>query len=325
MIDFSERPLASFAAGADPQKATRDGYGEALLVLGERDPRVVVLDADLARSTRTEWWMKRFPDRFLNAGIAEQNLIGMAAGLASVGWVPFATTYAIFVARAFDQIRQSVSYAGTNVKIVGSHGGYAASFDGGSHQGLEDVALMTVLPGMTVLCPLDHADTVRAVEWAASYQGAVYLRTQKEPAPDFTGGERPVPFPAVRQWGSGEDLALVATGSRVHPSLCAAAMLESEGRRARVLGLTCLKPFPEEAVRGLAAARAVLVVEEHMMRGGLFDSVCAALRGTGTPIKAVAARDRYGETGAWHRLLEENGMDAAGIHRASCELLSRHG
>lgn len=318
MIVVSQRSLESFGQSSDHEKATRDGYGEALLELGEREPRVIVLDADLSRSTRTDWWMKRFPDRFLNVGIAEQNLIGIASGLASTGWVPFATTYAIFIARAFDQIRQSVCYAKANVKIVGSHGGYAASFDGGSHQGLEDVALMSVLPGMTVLCPLDHADTIRVVHWSAGHKGPVYIRTQKEPSPNFTTDAMELPISAVRQWGYGHDIALVSTGSRVHACLSAAAMLHHEGISARVLGVACLKPFPEEAIAALSQqVKVVLTVEEHMIRGGLFDAVCCALRGTGIRIEAVAARDRFGETGTWHQLLNENGMDAPGIYKAA--------
>lgn len=325
MINISRRPLTSFDARSDPSKPTRDGYGEALLALGERDSRIVVLDADLSRSTRTEWWMQRFPDRFMNVGIAEQNLIGMAAGMAAVGWVPFATTYAIFIARALDQIRQSVSYAKANVKIVGSHGGYAASYDGGSHQGLEDIGLMTVLPGMTVLCPLDHADTMRAVEWAAQHEGPVYIRTQKEPSPNFTSAEIALPFPSARQWGGGCDIALISTGSRVHASLIAAGRLEREGLRSQVLGVTCLKPFPRDEIAAIAHdVKLVLVVEEHMAKGGLFDLVCTAMRGIGTPIEAIAAEDRYGETGPWHRLLQKNGMDDEGIYKTATALLARY-
>lgn len=314
MIARQSRTIASFAEATEAGLATRDAYGEALLALGEEDDRIVVLDGDLSRSTRTEWWEKKFPDRFINAGIAEQNLIGMAAGLASVGFVPFATTYVIFVTRALDQIRQSVCFAGANVKIVGSHSGYAASFDGGSHQGLEDIAMLGVLPGMTVLAPLDHPDTVRAVRWAARHEGPVYIRTQKEASGVVTdGGEAEDPF-AIRQWGEGTDLALVATGSRVHAALLAAAELARDGHDVRVLGVAALKPFDETGLReAIGGARQVVTVEEHMVRGGLFDLACVALRGTAVPVHPIAAIDRFGETGSWHELLRANGLDTPGI------------
>jgi transketolase len=313
MIVPSDVPLSAFSAPPRALAATRDAFGRRLLSLGREDPRIVVLDADLSRSTRTEWWGEAFPERFFNCGIAEQNMIGVAAGLAASGLVPFAVTYAIFIGRAFDQIRQSVAFARQNVKIVASHAGYAASYDGGSHQGLEDLALMRVLPGMTVLSPMDASDAAQAVELAAAIQGPVYLRLQKEPSPLVTVDAPPLTLDRTLQWGEGRDVALVATGTRVAASLAAAAALEQEGVGVRVLGVAVLKPFDVAALRATAqAVRLLVTVEEHMAIGGLHEAVCAAVQGLGCPVLPVAA-ERFGETGSWDQLLARNGMDGPGI------------
>ncbi len=306
-------------------KATRDAYGDALIELAERDPRVLVLDADLSRSTRTEWFMKRFPDRFFNIGIAEQNMIGVAAGLAAAGFVPFATTYAIFISRCFDQIRQSVCYAEANVKIVATHAGLAASHDGGSHQGLEDVALMRALPGMTVLSPTDYNEARQAVFAAAAHPGPVYLRLQKEPVPVVTEPDAPFPIGPARLLADGRDVALVATGSLASRALAARAILAERGIGAAVVAASTLKPLDAAAICAAAArCGCVVTIEEHNRIGGLHEAVTAALGGEiRAPVVPVAMDDRFGETGEWHGLLDAFGLTETGIVAAAMKAIER--
>lgn len=306
-------------------RPTRDAYGHALIELAARDPRVVVLDADLSRSTRTDWFQARYPDRFFNLGIAEANMIGVAAGLAATGKVPFATTYAIFIGRAFDQIRQSVCYAGANVKIVATHGGLAASYDGGSHQGIEDLALMRTLPGMTVLVPADYEEAKEAVYAAAAHTGPVYIRLQKEDVPVFTTPGAPFRIGPARRLREGADVAVFATGALVAESLEAAAALGGEGIAAEVWNVSTLKPLDAAALREAAArCGCVVTAEEHSVIGGLHEAVLAALAGeVQAPVVPVAMADRFGETGPWRALLARFALDSAGIAAAAREALRR--
>lgn len=300
-------------------RATRDAYGTALIELAEREPRLLVMDSDLSRSTRTDWFMKRFPDRFLNAGIAEQNMVGIAAGLAASGFLPFVTTYAIFINRCFDQIRQAVCYAGANVKIVATHAGLAASYDGGSHQGLEDIALMRVLPGMTVLSPADYHEARQAVFTAAAHPGPVYLRLQKEPVPVVTAPDTPFVIGPARVLAEGRDVALIATGAMVARALAAAGMLAAQGIGAAVIAVATLKPFDAATIRKVVGeCGCAVTVEEHSSIGGLHEAVTAALAGkAAAPVVPVAIHDRFGETGGWHELLEAFGLTEAGIAAAA--------
>ncbi|MET8679641.1 transketolase C-terminal domain-containing protein [Streptomyces sp. NPDC004647] len=296
-------------------KATRDAYGHALLALAERDPRIAVLDSDLSRSTHTDWFRERFPDRHYNLGIAEANMIGVAAGMAMTGLVPFATTYAIFIGRAFDQIRQSVGYADSNVKIVATHGGLSASHDGGSHQGIEDLALMTAVPGMTVLSPADYHETYQALLAAAAHQGPVYLRLSKfateevtEPDEAFRIGRARV----LREAGPAPDVGLLATGVVVPEALEAADKLRADGVTACVVNVPTLKPLDRATLTEVAGRCTVLLtVEEHSVHGGLFAAVAALLAtGPHPPVHPVAMPDCYGRTGEWRDLLDEYGMTA---------------
>jgi transketolase len=313
---------ASLAARAG--RATRDAYGDALLELGEIRPDVVVLDADLSRSTKTEAFGRRFPDRFFNVGIAEQHMIGMAAGLSMAGFVPFATTYAIFIARALDQIRQAVCFGRCPVKIVATHGGLAASHDGGTHQGIEDIALMRAMPHMTVLVPADYAEARQAVLAAAVHPGPVYLRLQKEPVPDVTAAADPFVIGQARLLREGDDVAVFVTGSLVHESLRAADVLASEGVRAAVLALPTLAPLDAAAVRELAArCGCVVTVEEHLGIGGLHDAVLHAIAGDlRCPAEAVAMSG-FGTTGEWAELREKFGLDPTGIAAAARRAVAR--
>lgn len=296
-------------------KATRDAYGHALVELGGENPRLVVLDADLSRSTRTEWFQQKFPDRFFNLGIAEQNMVGVAAGLAASGLLPFATTYAIFVGRAYDQIREAVCYARTNVKIVATHAGLAASYDGGAHQGIEDITLMRVIPGMTVLSPADYNETVQAIRAAAAFEGPVYIRLQKEPVPVVTPATQPFVIGRATILEPGEDVAIVATGSLTSRALAAATLLRHEGLAAEVINASTLKPFDVATIRrSIARCGCAVTVEEHNRYGGLYEAVLAALSGEVlAPVVPVAMPDVFGETGPWVALLEKFGLTEGGI------------
>ncbi|ABD89407.1 transketolase family protein [Rhodopseudomonas palustris] len=303
-------------AGATTAKALRAAYGETLIEMAEEGADFLVLDADLSRSTTTDQFQRRFPDRFFNLGIAEQNMIGHAAGLAISGLRPFATTYAIFIGRAFDQIRQSVSFANLDVKIVATHGGLAASFDGGSHQGIEDIAMMRLLPNMTVLNPFDFNQAKGAIRAAYAMLGPVYLRLQKEPTPVFMPADQSFDIGAVSQWGDGKELAFIATGYVTYECLEAAAQLRKCGIETRVIGLATLKPFPTTALcSAIGGCHQLITVEESLSSGGLRDAVAVAMSATGAAITCVAMQDRFGETGPWRDLLDKFGFTA----RRLCE------
>ena len=301
------------------EKPTRDGYGHALLELAAMNDAVVVLESDLARSTRTEWFLAEHPDRFYNMGIAEANMIGVAAGMAEAGLIPFATTYAIFIGRAYDQIRQAVSYGMANVKIVATHSGLSASHDGGSHEGIEDMALMRVLPGMTVLSPADYDQTKAAVVAAAAWRGPVYVRLGKFPVPCFTEPGRPFTIGRADLLVDGDDVAIVATGPMVYEALKAAEGLREAGVSAGVVNVATIKPLDADLLVTVARrCGCVVTAEEHSRIGGLFSAVAELLaRHAPVPAVPVGMDDRFGETGEWHELLERFGLSAAGITAAA--------
>jgi transketolase len=297
------------------ERPTRDAYGHALLELVARRDDVLVLDSDLSRSTRTDWLQAEHPDRFVNFGIAEANMVSAAAGMALGGFVPFVTTYAIFIGRAFDQIRQSVAFPHANVKIVATHAGLAASHDGGSHQGIEDLALMRVLPGLTILSPADYDEAKAAVHAAAEHPGPVYLRLGKHPQPCFTGPGHAFRIGETRTMREGTDCTICATGALVHPALVAAERLAERGVSARVINVSTIKPLDEEAiVRAARETGCVVVAEEHSRIGGLGSAVAElTARRHPVPVVPVAMNDCFGETGEWHELLARYGLDSQGI------------
>ncbi|MCL6611450.1 MAG: transketolase family protein [Peptococcaceae bacterium] len=304
--------------------ATREAYGKALAELGKLNGRVVVLDADLSKSTKTADFAGVFPDRFFNMGIAEQNMIGTAAGLASAGKIPFASTFAVFAAgRAFEQIRNSVAYAGLNVKIAATHAGVTVGEDGGSHQSVEDIALMRSLPSMTVFVPADEAETFGAVRAAAEMEGPVYIRLGRAGVPPVHGdGFRFVPGKAV-VLREGRDAAVIAAGIMVSAALEAASVLAGEGIECRVLSMHTVKPLDVEAV--VAAARetgALVTAEEHSVIGGLGGAVCEAVCGNfPVPVKRVGLPDVFGESGKPEELLEKFGLTPSGIAAAVREAI----
>ncbi len=306
--------------------ATRDAYGKALLELGQENPRVVALDADLSGSTKTGMFGKEFPERFFNAGIAEANMVGMAAGLAAGGMIPFASTFAVFAAgRAFEQIRQSLAYPKMNVKVVATHGGITVGEDGGSHQSIEDLAIMRALPNMTVLCPADGPETEAAVRAAAAYDGPVFIRLGRSKVPvvftegcDFAIGRGAT----LRQ---GTDMTFITTGLMTAQALEAAAILAEENISARVVHLGSIKPLDVDLV--LQAARetgAIVTAEEHSVIGGLGGAVCEVIcEGYPVPVERVGLRDVFGQSGLAEELLAHYGLTPAHLVEAAERVMRR--
>lgn len=306
--------------------ATREAYGRALSELGKKNSAVVVLDADLSKSTKTADFAKAFPDRFFNMGVAEQNLIGTAAGLAAAGKTAFASTFAVFAAgRAFDQIRNSVAYNRLNVKIAATHAGITVGEDGGSHQAIEDIALMRSLPNMTVFVPADEAETVGAVEAAAQMNGPVYIRLGRSGVPPIHGEDfRFVPGKAVVV-REGRDAAVIATGIMVTAALEAAGALAGEGIEVRVISMHTIKPLDVTTI--VSAARetgALVTAEEHSVIGGLGGAVAEAVcENYPVPLKRLGIQDVFGESGKPDELLVKFGLTPAAIADAVREVLKR--
>ncbi|HZA13810.1 MAG TPA: transketolase C-terminal domain-containing protein [Myxococcaceae bacterium] len=300
-----------------PAKATRDAFGEALARLGEKYPNVVALDADLAKSTKSELFAKKFPNRFFEMGIAEANMIGTGAGLALAGKIPFICSFACFVTGRFDQIRISVAYSRANVRIVGSHAGVAIGEDGYSQMGLEDVALMRSLPGMVVIQPADDLETEAAVEFLCQYQGPAFLRTTRQKVERVNReGYRFELGKAVALRPGGKDAIILATGGEVQFALQAAEALQREGLEVGVVNVHTLKPLDSTAVLAAAGAtRLVVTAEDHQIIGGLGSAVAEALaeHGVGTRLLRIGVRDTFGESGTPDQLLAHFKLDAKGI------------
>ncbi len=300
-----------------PAKATRDAFGEALRKMGERFPNLVALDGDLSKSTKTELFAKAFPDRFFEMGIAEANLIGTGAGLALSGKIAFACSFACFVTSRFDQIRISAAYSNANLKLVGSHGGIAIGEDGYSQQGLEDIALMRSIPGMTVIQPADDLETEAAVEFLCTHQGPAYLRTMRQKVERVNPEGYRFQFgKAVELRRGGKDAIIFATGGEVHPAMVAAELLERESLQVGVVNVHTIKPLDAGAVsRAAGEAKALVTAEDHQIIGGLGSAVAEALgeAGLGRRLLRIGVRDAFGESGSPEELLAKHKMDAAGI------------
>lgn len=308
--------------------ATRDAYGQALVELGRSDSRIVALDADLSGSTKTAQFAKEFPDRFFNAGIAEANMVGMAAGLAAGGMIPFASTFAVFAAgRAFEQIRQSVAYPRLNVKIVATHGGITVGEDGGSHQSVEDLAIMRALPNMTVLCPADGPETAAAIRAAAAFDGPVFVRLGRGKVPVIFAEACPFALGRGVTLRAGGDLTFMGTGLMTAAALAAAASLAGEGIDARVLHFGTIKPLDRDLV--LQAGRetgAVVTAEEHSIIGGLGSAVCEVLaEGCPVPVERIGMPDVFGQSGPADALLEHYGLTSTHLVAAARRVLGRKG
>ena len=300
--------------------ATRDSYGNTLKELAaEGHDDLVVLDADLAAATKTGMFRKAYPDRHFDCGIAEGNMMGVAAGLATMGYVPFVSSFAMFAAgRAFEQIRNSIAYPRLNVKIGATHGGISVGEDGASHQCCEDFALMRSLPGMTVICPADDVEARAAVRAAYAMQGPVYLRFGRLAVPVFHD-EATYHFELGKgeQITEGNDIAIIATGLMVNEARMAAEQLAAEGIHARVINIHTIKPLDEDLV--VAAAKEtgkVVTVEEHSIIGGLGGAVCECLAEKApVPVKRIGIHDVFGESGPALELIKKYGLDAEGIYK----------
>ena len=305
---------------------TRSGFGAGLLEAGRRDSRVLALTADLTGSVKMGAFKKEFPDRFIQCGIAEANMVGVAAGLAITGKVPFIGSFAEFVTgRVYDQLRQEVAYGHTNVKIASSHAGITLGEDGATHQTMEDIALFRALPGMVVVVPCDYNQTKNATIAAAEYDGPVYLRFGRPSVPNFTGVDEPFEIGKAYVMNEGTDVMLVATGHLVWESLQAAEALEAEGISAEVINVATIKPLDEAAILASAAkTKAVVVAEEHNTAGGLGEAVAAVLAaGCPVPMEFINGGDRWGQSGTPKELIAAYGLDAAHIVAAAKKALGR--
>ena len=308
------------------KKDTRSGFGAGLLKAGEANPNVVALTADLKGSLKMDAFAAQFPERFIQCGIAEANMVGAAAGLAITGKVPFIGSFAEFVTgRVYDQIRQEVAYGNTNVKIASSHAGITLGEDGATHQTMEDIALMRALPGMVVLNPCDFNQTVQATLAAAEYNGPVYLRFGRPSVPNFTDPDEPFVIGKAIVMNEGKDVTLFATGHTVWEALQAAEALEADGISAEVIDIASIKPLDEEAI--VASARktgAVVVAEEHNMAGGLGEAVAGVLaKACPTPVEFVNGQDLFGQSGTPSALMAAYGLDAPHIAEAAKKAIAR--
>ena len=300
--------------------ATRDSYGNALAELGKEHDNLVVLDADLAGTTKTATFKKAFPDRFYDCGIAEANLMGIAAGLSTTGLVPFASTFAMFAAgRAFEQVRNSIGYPHLNVKIGATHAGISVGEDGATHQCNEDIALMRTIPGMTIINPSDDVEAKAAVRAAYEMEGPVYLRFGRLAVPVINDGED-YKFEIGKgvTLRDGKDVAIIATGLCVNSALEAAKLLEADGIDARVINIHTIKPIDEELIiKAAKEVGKVVTVEEHSIIGGLGGAVCEVLsENAPVPVKRIGVNDVFGESGPAVKLLEKYGLDGKGVYES---------
>lgn len=307
------------------KKDTRSGFGDGMTELGRNNPNVVALTADLAGSLKLNQFIKENPDRFVQCGIAEANMIGIAAGLTIGGKIPFTTTFANFsTGRVYDQIRQSVAYSGKNVKICASHAGLTLGEDGATHQILEDIGMMKMLPGMTVIVPCDYAQTKAATLAVADYEGPVYLRFGRPVWPIFTEG-MPFEIGKAQILNEGNDITIFACGHMVWNAIEAAKALEGNGLSVEVINIHTIKPLDEAAVlASLKKTGCAVTVEEHNILGGLGDSIAqVAARNQPTPIEYVGTNDTFGESGTPTQLLEKYGLNTDHIIRAAEKVVKR--
>lgn len=296
--------------------ATRESYGKALVDLGDKYPDVVVLDADLAKATKTELFQKKFPDRFFDIGIAEQDLMGTAAGLSLTGKIPFASTFAIFATgRAYDQVRNSIAYSKLNVKIAATHAGITVGEDGASHQSIEDIALMRVIPNMAVWSPCDDVETRWMIEEAVRYQGPVYIRLTRPAVEDVYTQATPFTIGKGIQHGNGKEATIIATGLMVQEALKAQKMLEKENIHVRVIDMHTIKPIDEELLIQCAReTKKIITAEDHNIIGGLGSAVCEVLsQKYPTQVIRMGIFDTFGQSGKWDELMKVYGITAKHI------------
>lgn len=307
------------------KKDTRSGFGAGILQLGRTNPNVVALCADLAGSLKLDEFIKEFPERYVQTGVAEANMIGIAAGMTIGGKIPFATTFANFATgRVYDQIRQSVAYSGKNVKIAASHAGLTLGEDGATHQILEDIGLMQMLPGMVVINPCDYNQTKEATIAAGEYVGPVYLRFGRPAWPIFMP-EGSFKIGKAILMNEGKDVTIIATGHLVWKAVEAAKQLEAEGLSVELINIHTIKPLDSEAIlKSVAKTRCAVICEEHNRIGGLGSSVATLLaQELPTPLEFVAVNDSFGESGTPDQLLTKYGLDTIDVEKAVQKVVKR--
>jgi transketolase len=303
----------------------RQVYGETLLELGRAYSNIVVLEADLGKSTMTCLFEQEFPDRFFEMGIGEANMTSFAAGLSLTGKIAFTNSFAVFAAgRSFDQVRQGISIPGLNVKIVGSSAGLSDFGDGATHQSVEDLAIMRAIPNMTVLAPCDGIETGKMVRKIAGHKGPVYLRLNRHDLPDLFPQDEEYVIGRSYLIKEGKDIVVFANGIMVSKSVQAAEILEKDGISVRVVNVSSLKPVNEDDIRNYASGvRGIVTAEEHSLIGGLASTITYILRGNGTPLTAVGIEDRFGQSAhSYEELLEEYGLTAEGVAGSVRRLLN---
>ncbi len=308
------------------QKDTRSGFGDGIYELARKNPNVVALTADLGGSLKLNAFIKEFPDRFFQCGIAEANMMGIASGLTIGGKIPYTTTFANFsTGRVYDQIRQSIAYSGKNVKICASHAGLTLGEDGATHQILEDIGLMKMLPGMTVIVPCDYNQTKAATLAIADYTGPVYLRFGRPVWPIFTSADEKFEIGKAQQFSDGKDVSIFACGHMVWKAIEAGRILQEKGIAVDVINIHTIKPIDKEAViRSLRKTGCAVTVEEHNILGGLGDSIAqVAAQNIPIPIEYVGTKDTFGESGKPTDLLKKYGLDTPDIIEAVERVLKR--
>ncbi len=313
---------------AEEKKAmspTRDGFGKGLVELGKENKDIVVLSADLADSTRADWFRKEYPDRFFGMGVAEQDMMCTAAGFALMDKIPFACTFGVFASgRAWDQIRVSIAYMNLNVKIIGTHGGISVGPDGATHQALEEIALMRIIPNMTVIVPADAWEAKKATIEAGRIKGPVYIRLGRAPVPVVTGADAVFKIGKADTLKGGSDVTIFACGQLVYEALLASEALEKDGVKARVINVHTPKPLDKETV--MKAARetgAIVTAEEHTIYGGLGSAIAEVVsQNCPVPIRMVGIKDRFGLSGEPDELFEYFGLKAKNIITAAKEALA---
>jgi transketolase len=307
-------------------KKTREGFGRALVDLGEKDPRIVVLVGDLSESTMVHFFAERFPERFIQVGIAEQNMMCVAGGLAAMGKIPFLATYGAFAScRSADQIRVTVAYTNLNVKIGGAHGGISVGPDGATHQAMEEISIIRSIPNMSMIVPADYWETYKATIAAAKHNGPVYIRFGREDVPVVTGEQTPFTFGKGEVFGEGSDLTIIACGVMVYEALRAREELSGRGISARVVDLHTVKPLDHELITRCARETgAIVTAEEHQVNGGLGGAVAeVVVRTHPVPVEMVAVMDRFGQSGKPAELMDAFGLRAKDIVAAATRVLDR--
>ncbi len=307
-------------------KATREAYGNALAKIGKENSNIIVLDADLSKSTKTDTFKKECPERFFNVGIAEQNLISVGAGLAAAGKIPFVSSFAMFATgRAFEQIRNAVCYPKLNVKVCATHAGITVGEDGATHQSLEDIACMRFLPNMTVIVPADEKETEAVITWAANYNGPVYVRLGRAGVDDVTADDYTFVPGKSNQLKDGSDVTIIACGALVGPAVEASKQLEAEGISARVINMASIKPIDSEAIiKAAKETGAIVTAEEHNVLGGLGSAVSeVVVANKPVPMEFVGVKDTFGESGTPKELMEKYGLTANDIVMAAKKVVTR--